>query len=153
MMMTTRIKLLAVIMPVFVFTVMAAFALYVFDNYMFAWQARLYWGNTPFVAQSFREAAVNEKSGMVADLVSANYLVGKRAEQVKLELGPSTGGYYNSDTNLTYIVRTDGRVIWDLVFIVNPASGTVEHIWIYKRRGGLTRRLLGNVMRVIDEIF
>ncbi len=134
----------------FVLAVMIFFVLYQFDNYMFGWEASLYWGRTPFVARHFREAETNEKSTMVADLISKKYFIGKSIENVKLKLGPSTGGYYNSDVNLAYTVRIDGKTIWDIVFVVNQSTNKVTRLLIYKRRGGLTRKILGTFMQFID---
>lgn len=118
---------------------------------MFGWEAGLYWGRSPFVSQQFREAAINEKSTMVADLISEKYFIGKSIEQVKLELGPSTGGYYNSDANLTYVVRVNGETIWDIIFLKNHSTGQTERILIYKRHGGVTRKILATFMRIVDE--
>ncbi|MBK7845101.1 MAG: hypothetical protein IPJ71_15695 [Bdellovibrionales bacterium] len=131
--------------------VLAFCVLYRVDNYMFGWEAGIYWGRSPFVSQQFREAATNEKSTMVADLISKKYFVGQSIEQAKLELGPSTGGYYNSDTNLAYVVRVNGETIWDVVFLKNQSTGETENILIYKRRGGITRKILATFMRFVDE--
>ena len=136
---------------IFVLIVITFVVLYRCDNYMFGWEAGLYWGRTPFVSQQFREAAANEKAAMVEDLISKKYFIGKSIEQVELELGPSTGGYYNSDANRTYIVHTDEETTWDIVFVVDHSTGNAERILIYKRRGGITRKALGAIMRIADK--
>jgi hypothetical protein len=90
---------------------------------------------------------------MVANLISKKNYVGKSIEQVKYELGSSTGGYYNYDSNLTYTVYIDGETIWDIVFIVDHSSDNVVQVLIYKRRGGLTRKILGAFMKAVDIWF
>lgn len=134
-----------------VLVVLTVIVLYRCDNYMSGWEAGLYWGRTPFVSQQFREAPTNEKAAMVADLVSKKHFIGKNIEQVELELGPSTGGYYKSDVNRTYIVHTDEDIIWDIVFVVEHSTGNAERILIYKRRGGVTRKALGVLMGIADK--
>ncbi len=139
------LKMLAGVLVALVLLVMTAFAVYRFDNYMFGWEAGLYWGRTPFVSQQFREAATNEKASMVADLIFKKYFIEKSIEQVKDELGQPTGGYYNYDTNLTYTIHSDRKTIWELVFIVNHATGNVRNILIYKRCCGITQKILKTI--------
>lgn len=135
----------------FVLVVIVFFVLYRCDNYMFSWEAGLYWGRSTFVSQQFHEVAINEKTAMVADLISKKYFIGKGIEQVELELGPATGGYYNSDANLTYTVHVDGETTWDIVFVVDHSTGNAERVLIYKRHGGVTRKILGVIMKIADK--
>ncbi|MDZ4660862.1 MAG: hypothetical protein SGJ18_04510 [Pseudomonadota bacterium] len=150
---TRAMRLFTIITLTPVFLALVGFMAYRFDRYMFGWEAQLYWGNSPFIAHQFREAAANDKAVFVADLISKKYFIGKTGDQVRSDLGSPTGEYYNYDTNLTYEVYTDGQTKWDLIFVFDHETGTVSDILVYKSRGGAIRYLIGKLMIVFDKRF
>ncbi len=86
-------------------------------------------------------------------MIRKKYFIGKTGDQVRSDLGPPTGEYYNYDVNLTYEVFSDGQTKWDLVFVFDHESATVSDILVYKSRGGATRYLIGKFLVVFDKIF
>ncbi|MBK9294118.1 MAG: hypothetical protein IPM57_06685 [Oligoflexia bacterium] len=116
---------------------------YRFDNYMYAWQARLSWGGKPFDGLEFQTASINKKAAMVADIISNKRFIGKSIEQVKIELGAPTGGYFNYDTNLTYTIYVSGETIWELVLVTSHETGVVQRVLIYKRCCSVTKKIIG----------
>ena len=87
---------------------------------------------------------------MISDLIKKKYFIGETREKIKATLGESTGGYYNSDINLTYRVYEKGSVVWGIIFIIDSETRKAEKVLIYKSYGSLTRMILGNLMESID---
>lgn len=130
-----------------------SFVVYIYDNYMFAWETQIRWGHSRFDSEKFRKVSTNEKSEMIADLVKKKYFIGEPISSVAKALGDRTGGYYNDELNLTYTVYESGETTWEIVFIVNPNTKRVHSIRIYKSCCAITKRALIVIFRIIDRLF
>ena len=129
-------------MIVFITAITLSIGIYLYDHYMFTWEACLRWGNTPFNAPKFRHGTTQERASMVSDLISQKYLIGWSTKKVIEKLGPRNGGYYRDEMNLTYDVNSSGRINWDLVILVNYKTQIVKKVVIYKQTGAMTDRIL-----------
>lgn len=127
--------------------------IFIYDNYMFAWEAQIRWGSAQFDPKIFREVSTNEKSKMVADLIKKKYFIGEPLSNVAKALGDRTGGYYNDEINLTYTVYEYEQTDWEIVFIVDPNTKQVHSIRIYKRCCSVTKRALVLTFRIFDKLF
>jgi len=86
---------------------------------------------------------------MISDLLHKDYFLGQTVKEVKKNLGNETGGYYITESNLTYTVYEKNKIAWDLVFIVNHETQKIDHIFVYRQGNGITRMILYTFMRLV----
>lgn len=124
------------------------------DNYaMFAWEAQIRWGNVAFDPKKFPQAPINERAKMLADLLRKKYFIDMPRAQVKEVFGPSTGGYYNYDVNLTYRIYKRKQTAWDLVLIIDHETHKVDRMILYRQSAGITKTILHGFMKFVDVLY
>jgi hypothetical protein len=134
--------------PLLVFAMVFFIVLiYQYDNYMFGWEAKLRWGRKPYSTGDFKASKPTQRFQFTADIMSNNHFYGRPSDFVISELGSPDGGYYNYDSNLSYEIYNDEHTVWDLVFIINHETGTVESILIHKRCCAITRKWLALLLK------
>lgn len=92
------------------------------------------WGEKKFVATTFKEASIDERATMVADLIkNQQQYRGKTALEIRASLGTFSGHYFN-ESYPTYLIQkwTEGKPeTWQLVFLIDRHS-KVKDIVVHK---------------------
>ncbi len=103
------------------------------QTFMSASEAARRWKQKPFNAMKFRKGDTKERASMAVSLASGKHFIGKKAEEVRSELG-NFSGFFWSDYIPAYIIEegwTEKKNTWQLVFLPNE-NGKVAEIKIHK---------------------
>ena len=97
-------------------------------------EAEKRWGSVEFNAAKFRDGDLKTRASMAASLKKKEKdFRGKRVEEIRRELGP-TSGFYFTDVYPTYLIQageTHKEETWQIVFLLNKER-RAESIIIHK---------------------
>lgn len=92
------------------------------------------WGKEKFSAEVFKQASIQQRSKMAADLLkNQKQFFGKDAVEVRKSLGDFSGHYF-SESYPTYLIEKGSEIhpeSWQLVFLIDRNS-KVKEIVVHK---------------------
>ena len=91
------------------------------------------YGKKPFSNEKFKRGSVEERASMVAHLIKSKKFIGKKPEEVREQLGPYAGHFWN-DNIPTYIIEEGWNKegdTWQVVFLLD-AQGNVNEVKVHK---------------------
>ena len=84
-----------------------------------------------FDAAKFKDGDMTVRASMTADLIKSKTFVGKPVADVEKELGHPDGHYQTKES--AYVVGSEGKDLWQLVFLPDVSGKTVGDVKVHKR--------------------
>ncbi len=134
-------KIVITILLMFLFSPFVFVVFYLYNNRLFLLEAEILWGSSPFESVAFRSGSAESRAGMAVDLIESRKFIGEECSTLPNFLGPETGDYFHSDSNLTYKLTEKESANWILTFICGQ-SGKIERIIIRKSCCSLSQKIL-----------
>lgn len=95
--------------------------------------AEMKWGSRPFSSEEFKKGPLKLRAQMAVNLIKGKLFQGKKASEVKTDLGPFTGHFWSSSVP-AYLIE-EGWISnsdsWQIVFLLDD-SGKVKEVRIHK---------------------
>ena len=116
-------------------------AFYFYDNRLFLFEAKLLWKSNPLNKSEFRSGSIQKRSTMAYDIIQSKQFIGKNCLSIRSDLGDSTGDYYISDVNTTYLLTEKASANWILTFICGD-NQKIESVIIRKSCCSVSQNIL-----------
>lgn len=92
-------------------------------------EAEKIWNLEPFDSAKFRAAKPDDRAGMALDIMNRGHFTDKKLVDVKKALG-NPDGHFDTRYSLAYLLGSDDKNSYQLIFLPDYAGKTVENIKI-----------------------